>query len=296
MKRFAFLICFVFSSLMESVAFAESSQHIEGTREHLVIGVFPRRSPADTVKNFTPLAKYLESQLNHPVKLVTSKNYSIFSQSLYRNEFDLVHLNQYDYIKLNEKLGYKVIAQNEEFGHKTIRASLFARKDSDINKLEDLRGKKVGFGGSKQAMISYVIPTLMLHEAGLKRGTDYIEQIVRNPLNTIFNNYTGIVDASAAGNRVLALPAVKNHIDISKFKVIASSKDYSHLPWAINDNLKPEIKEKVKSILLNLDKSPKGQAVLKSAVLTGLNPASDEDYDSFREVIKKLEMLDSPQM
>ena len=128
----------------------------------LIIGVFPRRNAALTMHLFTPLARYLEDQLGRPVKLRTSANFYTFLRSLNPRRFDLVHLNQYQYIRAHDAYGYEAIAQNEEFGESSIKSALFVRKGSGIESLSQLQGRRIIFGGDRTAMMSYILPTFLL--------------------------------------------------------------------------------------------------------------------------------------
>lgn len=297
MNSFLFGFVAYVSVVLTSIA-SVGEVHAAGVKDAvdtkpIVVGIFPRRNPKDTLQRFSPLVKYLEETLQHPFSLVLSKDYESFSQKLYSGSFDLVHLNQYHYIKLHEELGYEAIAQNEEFGEKTIQAAIYAKVGSGIDDLHDLRGKKISFGGSKQAIISYMIPTVMLYEAGLLRGHDYEEVIVKNPPNALLNNYLNIVDASGAGDKVLDLPLVKKMINTSQMKVLALSEEYPHLPWAIKAEIDPVIKDKIRTAMLQLGDTEEGREVLNTAVLTGFNSISDSDYDSLRKVVKKLKEFDN---
>lgn len=279
----AFVILFITS--LKGQAFASGQQiDLAAETEPLVVGIFPRRSPSDTLQRFTPLIRYLETTLQRPVRLVTSKDYAHFSKRLNSGQFDLVHFNQYHYIKAHDEMGYEVIAQNEEFGNKTLRAAIYSKKDSGINRLQDLRGKTISFGGSKQAIISYIIPTYMLRNAGLKEG-DYIEKIVRTPPNALLFTYSGMADAAGAGDKILELPLIKKMVNSSNIKIVALSEEFAHLPWAIKIDLDPGLSAKLRSALLQLKISQEGQEILNSAALTALNPVSDSDYDPLRKII-----------
>lgn len=139
----------------------------------ITIGVFPRRPAAETHQAFKPLEEHLSKQLGEPVHLVIPKDFETFWEGVQKQQFDLVHYNQYHYIKSHKELGYEVIVANEEFGNKVIAGALSVRKDSGIKSVADLKGKTILFGGGKKAMGSYIAPTAVLKTAGLTEGKDY---------------------------------------------------------------------------------------------------------------------------
>lgn len=273
-------ISYILASAGSLVAFP-----VVGAKQRpLVLGIFPRRNIKLTYKLFTPMAQYLSQQLGREVRVETSKSFKGFWTNVKQQRYDIVHFNQYHYIVSNQYYGYNVIAVNKELGKATIAGSLIVRKDSGINKISDLRGKTILFGGGRRAMQSYISATWLLHKGGLKAG-DYIEKFAINPPNTIISTYFKRADASGSGDVVMQLDNVRQRIDISQLKYLAKTKPMVHLPWAINNSLSDELKYKIKNILTTLDKNTKGKKILQLANLDALVPAIDSDFNEHREIV-----------
>lgn len=267
---------------------AQEQRNGAQTPDSLVIGIFPRRNPEVTVQLFKPLKDYLEVQMGIPVVLRTAADFSAFSQQLKQREYDLVHFNQYHYIKTGKSLNYQLIAQNEEFGETGIRGALLVRQDSGIDSLQQLKGKTIVFGGGKQAMMSYIVPRYLLAIAGLKPG-DYRERIASNPPNAVLATYLHQADAAGAGEVTLRLPVVTGKINATSLKILAQSDALAHLPWVIKREFPENFKETLTRLILGLNNSPAGREVLNNARLTGINPVTDPDYDPHRAMIKLVE-------
>ncbi|MES9993115.1 MAG: phosphate/phosphite/phosphonate ABC transporter substrate-binding protein [Candidatus Thiodiazotropha sp.] len=250
----------------------------------LLIGIFPRRDAVVTSKLFRPLSRYLEEKLQRPVKLELSPNFDVFLERLRQRRYDLVHLNQFEYIKAHEELDYIAIVQNEEFGEKSIRGAIYVRRDSEIKTIDQLRGKKILFGGGPRAMMSYIVPTYLLRQAGLQKG-DYQESYAVNPPNAVLATYLKQADAAGAGEVVRRLPVVRNKIDVDELSLIAVSEPLPHLPWAVKEELDDDLKSQIKSLLLGLKESPQGQIILRQARLSSFNPADDSDYNPHRIIV-----------
>ncbi|WP_455206732.1 phosphate/phosphite/phosphonate ABC transporter substrate-binding protein [Kaarinaea lacus] len=249
-----------------------------------VIGIFPRRNAETTIQLFTPLAQYLEEKLGKPVKLVTTKDFESFWQGVESHHYDLVHYNQYHYVKSQKQQGYSVILKNEEFGEDTIAGSIVVRSDAGIKTISDLRDKKIVFGGNRSAMQSYIVATYLLRQAGLQAG-DYIEAFSRNPPNAIFAAYYGQSSAGGTGDKVMKLPVVTKKIDTSKMIYLTVGDQLPHLPWAVRKNMPLSERHKVQEMLADLKNTRRGKQILASAKLTGLNVATDSDYDPHRTMI-----------
>jgi len=251
----------------------------------LILGVFPRRSVQTTTDLFTPLVKYLSTRLNREVQLETTHDFASFWAQVEHKRYDIVHYNQYHYLRSHKELGYQVFAQNEEFGQNKIAGAIVVRVDSGINSLQDLRGKKIVFGGDRLAMQAYIAASYLLHQAGLKPG-DYFEQFALNPPKAAIATFYQQAVAAGTGDHVLELPRVQNEIDTDKMKYLATGQPLAHLPWATKAELPVDLREKISGLLIGLHKHAEGKELLKQLGLTNIIPANDSDYNDHRHIIK----------
>ena len=273
------VLCSAFGILLILIGTAEAVADI-------TMGVFPRRPVAVTHKAFKPLAEYLSQQMGEPVHLVIPKNFKEFWKGVEENKFDLVHYNQYHYIKSHKDLGYKVIVSNEEFGNKLIAGALSVRKDSGIKSVNDLRGKTILFGGGKKAMGSYIAPTAILKKAGLTAGKDYKVRFAKNPPSAVIGVYNNAAAASGSGNVILKIKAVTKKIDAKNMTILAESESYAQLPWAVKDSMPADKAKKLQNLMVSLKNSDEGKKILKAAKVTGFYEVSDADFAKVREITK----------
>ena len=279
-KRIAILLILITGFILEPVTAAAAD-------DPLILGVFPRRNLTITIKLYTPLARYLSAELKREVILVSSRNFPNFWKGVQQRRYDIVHYNQYHYVKSRRRYGYQVILKNEEFGRSKIAAAIGVRKDSGINSLRNLRGQTIIFGGGKQAMVSYIMATYLLRKAGLKAG-QYQEIFAINPPNAMIATYFGKAKASGVGDIVHRLPSVRQKIDTDQMRYIAIGKAYAHLPWAVKHTMPPALRHKIQRVLTNLDKTERGRAILKRAGLTDLAIATDREYNPHRWIIYRV--------
>jgi phosphonate transport system substrate-binding protein len=247
------------------------------------MGIFPRRNAADTTRLFTPMADHLGAQLGRPVKLVTAKDFESFWQGVTEQRYDIVHYNQYHYIRSSQN--YQVIAHIEEIGKSTISGVIYVRKDSGIKDVAQLRGRTVLFGGGEDAMISYITNRYLMLQAGLKKD-DFKSVFAVNPPNSILALHRRQADAAGAGDGVLDLPVVKKAIDTNELTTLAVSPPLLQLPIAVKRTMPAKLRVSVQSILADLKNSDAGMQVLKSAAMTGMGKAEDKDYDPHRKIVR----------
>ena len=269
-----------------SIFLASVNINIAAAEDIIKMGIFPRKPVLETTKAYEPLAKYLTSRIGKKVELVVSKDFDIFWNGVKKREYDLVHYNQYQYVKSHKELEYNVILMNEEFGSPTVNAAIVVRKDSGINNISDLKGKKILFGGGKQAMQSYIGATQILRKNGLKKG-DYIEDFAINPPNTLFSVFNKMADAGGIGEVLLKLSMIKEKIDVEQLKILVRGEDLPMLCWAVKKEMNKGLVETIQNAMLELKNNEEGRKILKDAEATALLPASDKDYDVVRKVVKE---------
>jgi phosphonate transport system substrate-binding protein len=268
-------------SLLLLLAAATWAPVIQAADDPLIMGVFPRRNAAETAKLFTPMAVYLGEQLGREVKLVTSRNFDSFWTAVKEQRYDIVHYNQYHYIRSAKT--YKVIAHTQEFGKNAVAGVLYVRKDSGITEVSQLRGRTVIFGGGKDAMLSYIAPRYLLMQAGLTEA-EFKTEIAINPQNALVALYYKQADAAGGGEVVLDQPVIKSAINAQELRLLAATEPLLFLPWAVKRTMPAKLAESIQSVLLDLKNSDAGKQVLKSAIMTGMGNARDRDYDPHRKM------------
>lgn len=251
----------------------------------LVMGIFPRRHATLTTELYAPLAAYLSRELGREVRLVTAKDFDAFWEGVEQRRFDIVHYNQFHYVRSADK--YRVIAHNEEFGLGTVAGALYVRKDSGISAIEQLRGRKIVFGGGTDAMMSYILPSYLLLQAGLQ-PTDYETVFSKNPPNSLISLFHGKADASGAGDILIDLPVVRNAMDTNTVTHLGMTERLLHLPWAVRKDMPKALSARIQALLVGLKASEEGRAILTRAEMTGFGAASDVDYDPHRRIIRKV--------
>lgn len=273
----------IITTLVCCAAILTDWQSVEA-EEPLTLGVFPRRDAETTVRYFKPLVDHLTRELGHPVELVTTHDYESFWEKIKLGHFDIVHYNQYQYVKSARDYGYQVIVKNEEFGSDKVSGTLFTHQDSEIKTIADLRGNKVVFGGGPTAMISTIVPIYLLRSAGIE-DNEYIRDHAKNPPSAVFATYYGHAAAGGAGDISVQLPSVTQKINVDKLRPLAVSKPLTHLPWAVSPGMESALKNRIVEVLTGLKMTEEGRQILSAAELTGLLTVQDEEYDQTRRII-----------
>jgi len=268
--------------MLSFVALAVASPGIAAADNGLVIGIFPRYNATETTTMYTSLAEHLTERLGGTkVTVVTSKDFESFWKGVEEQKYDLVHYNQYHYIRSAKT--YRVIAHAEEFGKSAVAGAIYVRKDSGITDISQLRGRTIIFGGGKDAMMSYIAPRFLMMRAGLKEG-EFKSEFAVNPPNALLALYHKQADAAGGGDILIDLPVVRNAINAQELRILATTEPLLFLPWAVKRTMPAKTRETIQSILTELEESPAGKNVLKAAKTTGIGKAEDKDYTAHRRM------------
>lgn len=253
--------------------------------EALVIGVFPRKPAAETRAAYEPLAKRLAAATRQPFEVRTYPSYAAFWEAVQKRQVDLVHYSQYYYLKSHKELGYDAILVNEESGSSRLSAAFAVRADSGLKSVADLKGKKILFAGSKQAMQGYIGQVQLLRAAGLRDG-DYEEAFAVNTPNALIGTFNKAADAAAIGDLLLEHQSVKKRIDTSQMRILARTEPLPGLAWAVKRELDPALVKAIVKAMAGLREDPGGKAILEGAEVTAFVPVADKEFDVVRKVVK----------
>lgn len=248
-------------------------------------GIFPRWNAQITVRNFTPLGELLSRELGRPVRIETDKDFNSFMHRVYAREFDIVHLNQSQYIYAHSKAGYRVIAKTCDDPTCTIRAIIVVRRDSEYTKVSDLKGKTIAFG-DPGAMVSYILARSVLSDARLEPG-QYKTIFTKNPPNALLAVYNGEADAAGVGTSVFQQPEIIRRIDTGQLRTLAQSRPIPHLPVAVRGDLDDRLARRIQRLLTDLPRLPEGQQILGKIGIERFEAADDGQYASVKKMVEE---------
>lgn len=250
----------------------------------LRFGVFPRWNAQQMVREFTPLAQLLTQRLGREVRIETDKDFDAFMQRVYAGEFDLVHLNQLQYLRAHAQAGYQVIAGLCESAQCTIGAMIVARTDTGLHEVGDLRGKTVAFGG-RDAMVSHLLARELLRRRGLPPD-DYHAVFTANPPNALLTVYNGEADAAGVGSGVLQRTEITRRIDVQKLRILAESDPIPPLPVAVRADLDPQLVQRLRDALLTMADSATGASALARIAAIRFAPVQHQDYAALQGLVE----------
>lgn len=268
-------------------------------RPTLRIGYMNCNSEAETVERFRPLTLYLSKKLGVDFEAVPVDTQD-FEERFRKGEFDFTHTNSLLYIILRENHDLKLLATEKrgQFGSRTAGA-IISRRDSGIEKLEDVRGKRMLFG-PQLAPTGYLAQYDLMLQAGLDPERDLSYYAIPSGSfkheKVVYGVYFGEYDVAAAPALDLEVMTREGKITADDFNILAQSRIIPYCTFGAARQTEPALAASFRDALLELKPEDTVEIdgervrVLKSAWVDGFEQLEDGDYDSIREMARRVNM------
>ena len=238
----------------------------------LVFGILPFISIEQLVYQFSPLANYFSEKLQTPVRIETAPDFIEFARRTHEEQrYDILFTAPHFYTQAHRKAGYRLIASIDS---PEMWAVIVVPKQSDIQTIEDLRGKRL-------ATVSPLgLATLLvrkhLSDSGIDPDVDLSLIITPTHDASLLSSYHGITDASA-----LMLPpyeAASAKLRES-MRVIARTESTPHIPISLPPWISQNCAAEISALLLGMGSTAEGQAALKYNSFSGFREVNPEVYE-----------------
>jgi len=217
----------------------------------LTLGVFPYVTPAQLAAFHAPLKDYLARGLDRPVTLVTAPDFMSFVDRTREGQYDIVFTGPHLGRLAETRDGYKRVAQTSH----TVQGFFLARKDSDIRKIGDLRGKTVMI--AQKVSIVYQMAEHTLRENGLVPGESVTIIDTRTHNNAMHAPLRGEADASVTGK---LLWYVLDDKQKEPLQIIGTTEEAPGFLVMAHPRLAAQDVEKIKKLLLDFHLKPNSES------------------------------------
>ena len=232
----------------------------------LTLGVFPYVTPVQLVSFHTPLKDHLAKSLQRPVTLVTAPDFDNFIERTREGQYDIIitapHLGRL----AETRDGYKRLAQTRH----VVQGIFLTRKDSDIHRIEDLRGKNLMV--AQKVSIIYQMTEHTLREKGLVPGESVKIIETRTHNNAMHAPLRGEADASVTGT---LLWRVLGEEQKDQMRVIGTTEEAPGFMLMANPRLSSQDIARIKNLLLDFHRAPGSEAYFAATGYEKFDPIDD---------------------
>ncbi len=255
----------------------------------LRVGLVPNQNPESVEAQYEPFGDYLSKQLGREVELTVPTSYTAVVEAMVNDQLDLAYFGGLTYVQARDQAEVTplVTEVNPRTGDTTYHSVIIVPSDSDIEKVEDIKGRTFAFGSANSTSGS-LYPAIMLQDAGIDYRTDLGEFTYTGGHDATAQAVTnGGVDAGGLEDRILYDLIDKGKVEESKIRIIKESEPIEGYPWVARGALTDDLKEQITDAFLNID-DPTLLDLLRAESYEKIQP---EDYDYVEEKARELDLL-----
>ena len=262
------------ATVLASAGIASAQQSLPVLR----VSAIPDEAPTELQRKFKPLGAYLEKKIGMKVEFTPVTDYAASVEGLINNKIDMVWFGGFTFVQAKVRSKDQVIPlvqreEDEKF------KSVFITTKTDINKLDDLKGKTFTFG-SESSTSGHLMPRSFLLAAKVNPDTD-MKRIAFSGAHdaTVAAVAGGKVDAGALNISVWEKLVAQNKVDTKQVRVFYTTPGYFDYNWTVRANMPADLRKKITDAFLTLDASkPEDKEILDLQRATRFIPTKADNY------------------
>ena len=261
-----------------------------GKKPFLTIGLIPERNIFKQVERYEPLADYLSKKIGVNIKLLVLTRYGNIIDNFVSAHMDGAFFGSFTYALAHSKLGVEAIARPEDVnGISTYYGLIFARKDSGIKSIKDMKEKSFAFV-DKATTAGYLLPLAYFAEHGIETYKTFFNEtyFTGTHQDAIYDVLNKKADVGAAKNTMFYRLAAYDRRIIEELAILARSPDVPENGLAVRKDLDDAIKHKLKKMLINMHTDAEGINVLKNFGAKKFIETSNDDYESVYRYVRQI--------
>ena len=262
------------------------SEGISQDSAELTIGLIPEMNVFEQMDRFRPLAEYLSERIGRPVKLTMLSRYGNIVERIENKDVDAAFLGSFTGALASAQLGMIPIARPINLdGSSTYWGYLFVRKDSGIEEVEQMRGRRLALV-ERATTAGFVFPVAYFKQQGVDVEDDFFSdvQFWGSHDACIQAVLEGRADIGGAKNTVWEHLGQEDRRIEEDLKILAMSPKVPSNGLLVSPDIDAEIRERIKTVLLGLEDDPAGESVLEQLRFEGFVPTDRQSYDSVFEL------------
>jgi len=238
-------------------AFAQT-QHDGSAAKPLRVILVPADGGTEdgTKKDFQPIFSAIGQATGLAFDIKVGQSYSAVVEAMCNGAADIAWYGPASYLQARGRGCAELLALAVRKGESVYYSGIFARADSGINGIADLKGKRIALGDVNSTS-SFNVPVAMMLTAGVNPARDAgAINMAGSHANVLKALGEGMVDAGGASFDSFEKAVNAKAIDPDKVKVVVKSAPIPYPPLAVHPKVAAGVKAKLRDSFNNIDKLP----------------------------------------
>jgi phosphonate transport system substrate-binding protein len=241
-------------------------------------------SPRGNVESYTPLLNYLANKLGRPVEMVQRRTYQEVNDLLADGQVDLAFVCTSAYVAGKQDFNMQLLAAPQVNGATVYHSNLIVPADSSARGMADLRGKVFAFT-DPMSFSGRVYPTSLVRELGAEPETFFSRIFFTySHDNAIRAVADGLADGAAVDSLVFDFAVARDPSLARKIRLIHRSPPFGIPPVVVSSDVRPQLRADLHDLLLGLQETPEGPAILAALGFDRFVPIRDDAYETARQL------------
>ncbi|MCQ9279420.1 phosphate/phosphite/phosphonate ABC transporter substrate-binding protein [Staphylococcus borealis] len=271
------------------------------TPKELTVQFVPSQN-ADTLEaKAKPLEKLLSKELGIPVKVSVSTNYNTIVEAMKSKKVDVGFLPPTAYTLAHDQKAADLLLKAQRYGvnedgsnsKKLVddyKSEILVKKDSGINSLKDLKGKKIALQ-DVTSTAGYTFPISTLKEdAGIDATKDMKIVNVKGHDQAVISLLNGDVDAAAVFQDARTIVKKDQPNVFKDTKIIKLTEPIPNDTISVRPDMDKKFQDKLKKAFKDISKTKEGHKIISEVYShEGYTDAKDSDFDIVRKYEKQVQ-------
>ena len=272
-----------------TILFPSALAFSQPSGQPILIGLIPEMNVFKQKERFKLLGEYLSKKTGVKVGFTILSRYGNILDRFQAEKMDGAFFGSFTGALAIEKLGVVPLARPVNLDNtSTYQGYLFVRKNSGIKKVGDMKGRKMAFV-EKATTAGYIFPLAYLRENGITDTDHFFSEYFfagshDAAISAVLN---GKADVGAAKHSMYDRVRKEDPRVDRELIILAESPHVPSNGLCVRKGLDDGLKQKLKQALLDLDRDPEGENVLRKFGALKFIETTVHDYRPVFELAKK---------
>ncbi len=245
-------------------------------------------SPKGNVESYTPLLEYLGRRLGRPVEMVQRRTYAEVNDLIREGKVDLAFVCTSAYVAGEREFGMQLLAAPQVNGEAAYHAYLIVPADSPAQTMADLRGKVFAFT-DPMSHTGHNYPMWLVRRLGEEPETFFARTFFTYSHDDAIRAVAeGLADGASVDSLVYDFALTRDPSLARRVKIIHRSMPFGAPPVVVGPEVRPQLRAELADLILGLEQSEEGRAILRALGVDRFVPVDDGAYDGVRQIEQEL--------